>query len=106
MDNDRGPARLPATATPPTAAIAHLPLHHARDAPSQAYGPPRSTVLLNAFSLLQLLKPFELTGKLIKTIIEIMRDIGGFVVVLLVLLWCFSVCFAVSMPDNVVSMTA
>jgi hypothetical protein len=33
-------------------------------------------------------------------VIEIMRDIRGYVMILLVLLWGFSVAFAVSMPNN------
>ena len=57
-------------------------------------------VLLNAFSVLQLLTPFESTGPLIKTVIEILRDISGYVIILLVLLWGFSVSFAVAMPKN------
>jgi F0F1-type ATP synthase membrane subunit b/b' len=57
-------------------------------------------VLLNAFSFLQLLTPFESTGPLIKTILEIISDIVGYCYVLLVLLWGFSVSFAVAMPNN------
>ena len=57
-------------------------------------------VLLNAFSVLQLLTPFEATGPLIKTVIEILHDISGYVIILLVLLWGFSVSFAVAMPKN------
>jgi hypothetical protein len=57
-------------------------------------------VLLNGFSFLQLLTPFESTGPLIKTVIEIMGDISGYVKVLIVLLWAFSVSFAVAMPKN------
>ena len=38
-------------------------------------------VLINAFSLLQLLRPFELTGPLIKIVLEIMSDIQGTVAV-------------------------
>ena len=57
-------------------------------------------VLLNGFSILQLLTPFESTGPLIKTVIEILSDISGYVKVLAVLLWAFSVSFAVAMPKN------
>ena len=57
-------------------------------------------VLLNSFSFLKLLRPFEFSGPLIKTVLEIMRDIRGFMAILAVLLWGFSVAFAVSMPDN------
>jgi hypothetical protein len=57
-------------------------------------------VLLNGFSFLQLLTPFESTGPLIKTVIEILNDISGYVKVLVVLLWTFSVSFAVAMPKN------
>jgi hypothetical protein len=57
-------------------------------------------VLLNAFSLLQLLTPFESTGPLIKTVLEILNDISGYGALLLILLWGFSVSFAVAMPNN------
>ena len=57
-------------------------------------------VLLNAFSVLQLLTPFEVTGPLIKTVIEIMFDIRGYMILIGLLLTGFSVSFAVSMPDN------
>eukprot|EP01045_Picozoa_sp_COSAG04_P009810 COSAG04_NODE_582_length_12404_cov_81.591792_8_plen_309_part_00 len=59
-------------------------------------------VLLNAFSVLQLLKPFSWgqLGPLIKTVTEIMHDIKGYMVIIMILLTGFSVSFAVSMPDN------
>ena len=57
-------------------------------------------VLLNGFSVLQLLTPFESTGPLIKTVIEILNDISGYVKVLVVLLFAFSISFAVAMPKN------
>jgi WD40 repeat protein len=57
-------------------------------------------VLLNSFSVLQLLTPFEWTGPLIKTVIEIMVDIRGYLIIIVILLLGFSVSFAVSMPDN------
>ena len=57
-------------------------------------------VLLNAFSLLKLLTPFEATGPLIKTVIEILIDIKGYIIILVLLLWGFSVSFAVAMPSN------
>ena len=40
-------------------------------------------VLLNAFSLLQLLRPFEKTGPLIKTVIEILADIEGYIYIIM-----------------------
>jgi hypothetical protein len=46
-------------------------------------------LLLNSFSILQMFRPFDLTGPLIATVLEILYDIRG-----------FSMCFAVSMPDN------
>jgi hypothetical protein len=58
-------------------------------------------VLLNAFSFLQLLKPFDSTGPLIKIIEEILKDIVPFMVVLMILLLGFSNAFAVSMPTSV-----
>jgi hypothetical protein len=73
---------------------------HMTDSAALLQGVGSLGVLLNAFSVLQLLTPFEATGPLIKTVIEIMRDISGYVVILLVLLWGFSVSFAVAMPDN------
>eukprot|EP01046_Picozoa_sp_COSAG06_P008754 COSAG06_NODE_447_length_15632_cov_47.212193_5_plen_1473_part_00 len=73
---------------------------HMTDSAALLQGVGSLGVLLNAFSLLQLLTPFEATGPLIKTVIEIMRDISGYVVILLVLLWGFSVSFAVAMPEN------
>jgi methyl-accepting chemotaxis protein len=63
-------------------------------------------VLLNAFSLLQLLTPFDSTGPLIKTVLEILNDISGYVALLLILLWGFSVSFAVAMPKNKAFMDA
>eukprot|EP01046_Picozoa_sp_COSAG06_P065525 COSAG06_NODE_16133_length_1020_cov_1.287731_1_plen_292_part_10 len=50
-------------------------------------------VLLNAFSVLQLLSPFDVTGPLIKMLIEILRDMKGFLILLAVLLWGFSISF-------------
>jgi len=59
-------------------------------------------VLLNAFSLLKQLRPFEWgeMGPLIKTVLTIMGDIKGYLVITLILLTGFSASFAVSMPDN------
>ena len=57
-------------------------------------------VLLNAFSFLQLLKPFDYTGPLIKIIQEILKDILPFTAVLVILLLGFSNAFAVCMPTN------
>ena len=59
-------------------------------------------VLANAFSLLQLLQPFQATGTLIKVITSTIQspDIIGFVGVLCVLIWGFSAAFCVSMPTN------
>jgi hypothetical protein len=57
-------------------------------------------VLLNAFSVLQMLQPFDLTGPLIATVIEIIFEIRGFVCILMILLVGFSVSFTVSMPEN------
>ena len=57
-------------------------------------------ILLNAFSVLQLLKPFSWgqLGPLIKTVTEIMHDIKGYMIIIMILLTGFSVSFAVSMP--------
>eukprot|EP01047_Picozoa_sp_COSAG01_P047878 COSAG01_NODE_4615_length_4877_cov_52.080185_2_plen_905_part_00 len=57
-------------------------------------------MLLNSFGLLQLLRPFEGYGALIKIMTAIVQDIQYFVVVLLLLLTGFSVSFCISMPDN------
>lgn len=57
-------------------------------------------VLLNSVSILQLLRPFDLTGPLIATVLEILVDIQGYLCILSILLIGFSVVFTVSMPDN------
>jgi hypothetical protein len=57
-------------------------------------------LLLNSFSILQMFRPFDLTGPLIATVLEILYDIRGYVCILGVLLYGFSMCFAVSMPEN------
>lgn len=62
-------------------------------------------VLLNAFSLLELLQPFELTGALIHVITETTKAVTGWVLVMLVLIWGFAASFAVSMPTNVAFIT-
>ena len=59
-------------------------------------------VLANAFSLLQLLQPFPLTGALIKIITSTItsQEVVGFMSVVAVLIWGFSAAFAVSNPTN------
>ena len=60
-------------------------------------------VLISSVSLVQLLRPFEMTGPLIKIVQEIVRDIRGFIVVVAVLFWGFTISFALataSDPNN------
>jgi hypothetical protein len=57
-------------------------------------------VLANAFSLLELLKPFDKTGPLIKILLEILVDIVPFLKVAGILLLGFSNAFAVLMPAS------
>jgi hypothetical protein len=59
-------------------------------------------VLFNSFSILQLLRPFHLTGPVIKMATTIIsnRDIEGFLCVSLLLLVGFSAAFAVCMPES------
>ena len=50
-----------------------------------------------------LLRPFEMTGPLIKIVQEIVRDIRGFIVVVAVLFWGFTISFTLataSDPNN------
>ena len=49
---------------------------------------------------MRLLRPFEMTGPLIKTVTEILYDIRGYIQILGVLLFGYSVSFAVAMPTN------
>ena len=57
-------------------------------------------VLLNAWSVLQLLRPFSSTGPMIKVMTASTRDVLGFMLVMSVMIWGYSVAFAVSMPKN------
>ena len=58
--------------------------------------------LLNSFSFLQLLRPFDETGPVIKMTMEILedRDIKGFMYMAAVLVVGFSGAFAISMPES------
>ena len=58
-------------------------------------------VLLSSVGVLQMLQPFKTTGPLIKTVIEIERDIRGFEAIIVVILAGFSCAFSVLMPESV-----
>ena len=57
-------------------------------------------ILLNSFSLLQVLRPFEGPGVLISVTTEIVYQLRFFMLIITVLLIGFSSAFAVAMPDN------
>jgi len=59
-------------------------------------------LLCNCFSILPLLMPFRMTGLLVRTFVSMMTnpDINGFFVVSAVLVYGFSMAFAVSMPQS------
>eukprot|EP01045_Picozoa_sp_COSAG04_P018669 COSAG04_NODE_1744_length_5718_cov_22.631073_4_plen_271_part_00 len=57
-------------------------------------------VLLNAWSVLQLLRPFSNTGPVIKVMTACTADVAGFMMVMAVMIWGYSVAFAVSMPAS------
>eukprot|EP01046_Picozoa_sp_COSAG06_P004988 COSAG06_NODE_216_length_20108_cov_9.428857_17_plen_1409_part_00 len=57
-------------------------------------------ILLNSFSLLQVLRPFEGPGVLIKVTTAIVHQLRYFMLIITVLLTGFSSAFAVAMPDN------
>jgi WD40 repeat protein len=59
-------------------------------------------VLLNAISFLEFLQLYEGPGKMILVLHQSAKEVaGGFLLVLLVMIWGFTACFAISMPHNI-----